>query len=250
MASYEQYQPSILPAWLQGPNGLAYAGVLGKLKDQISDNAKAAATVGMPTAARPDALPVIGFERQLVRGPAESDAQYAERLRTAFDAWALAGTPLGMLLQIEILYPGIPVVIVQQAARAFTLNPDTSLPPLQRLVIQTLGGGGWRFDTNGGLPLSQGFWSRAAVLFPGPLPTSWNDITSPPTATAPNAPTVAEVNTLIKVINQWKPAKVTMKYIAVLVAGRMWGYPPSQQWGAGTGTWGGSTVIKWQTTPY
>jgi hypothetical protein len=245
--SFSTYQPSILPAWLQGPNGLAYAGALGSLKDTLGNYVRAAATAGCPLATMPDALPAIGYERQLIRGPAETDAQYAERLRTAFDAWGMAGTPLGMLLQIEVLYPGIPVVIVQQAARAFTLNPDTSLPALQRLVITNLNGGGWVFDANSGLPPSQGFWSRFGVLFPGPLPPTWTDIESPPTTST--APTTAEVNNLIAIVNKWRPAKATAVWIKVVTSGLIWGWPVTNLWGNSGLTWGG-TVCTWATTPY
>ncbi len=239
MASYEAYQPSILPAWLQGPNGLAYAGVLGALKDEISNGARYAAVAGMPYAGQQaDTLAAIGRERGLPRYPSETDAQYQGRLLGAWEAWERAGTPLGIMLQLEVIYPGIPIVLVQQAARAFYLNPDTSLPPLERLVIVDLPGGGWRFDANGGLPLNQGYWSRFGLIFPGPLPPTWVSVVEPPTTGT--APTLAEVNAITSLILKWKPAKATFMWTKVLVSGRMWGWPPDQVWGVGV--WGGEVV--------
>ncbi len=251
MSSFEEYQPSILPAWLQDINGTNYAGVLGRLKDTVSNYARAAAVGGMPAECIAGLLPAIGYERQLPRGPAESEAHYRERLRTAWEAWRRAGTPLGMLLQFEVLYPGIPIVIVQQARRAFTLNPDTSLPDGERLIILPLPAGSWRFDRNGGLPVEQGFWSRFGVIFPGPLPPTWTSVISPPDGAS--APTAAEVNTLIAVGNKWKPAKATWKWIKVAVGGaRMWGYPPTMKWADPDLVWGmgSGSIVTFNTTGY
>lgn len=249
MSSYEQYHPSILPAWLQGVNGLAYAGVLGALKDEISNAARAAAVVGMPYGGPTDALPAIGYERGLPRYQSETQSQYSGRLRLAWDAWERAGTPLGMLLQLEVIYPRIPIVLVQQAGRAFYLNPDTSLPASDRLVIVTLPHGGWRFDSNGGLPLAQGFWSRFGVIFPGPLPVTWTSVQSPPgPATAPDT---AEVNTIIALVNKWKPAKATAMWIKVMRGRQLWGWPPGRKWGDSGLKWGGgSPSVTWNTTGY
>ena len=249
-ASFEQYQPSILPAWLQNQAGLDYAGTLGQLKDEISNAARTAAVCGMPEVAPVSALAAIGFERQLPRGISETDQQYAARLRQAFTAWKRAGSALGILLQLELLYPTIPIVIVQQAHRAYSLNPDTSLDPFDRLIVTSLPSG-FRFDDNGGLPLEEGFWSRFGVIFPGPLPPTWSSIVSPPTSIS--SPSLDEVNNIINITLKWKPAKATLMWVkAITPGGLMWGYPPTTIWGSGTISWGGSggTVITWNPTPY
>lgn len=247
MASFAEYQPSILPAWLQGPNGLTYAGVLGSLKDDISNGARYAATAGMPySGQQPDVLAAIGYERGLPRYPSETDAQYQGRLLGAWEAWERAGTPLGILLQLEVIYPGIPIVLVQQAERAFYLDMNTSLPPLERLIIVTLPGGGWTFGANGGLPLNQGFWSRFLLIFPGPLPPTWVGVVSPPTALT--EPSLAEVNAITSLVLKWKPAKATFMGTWVVTSGTEWGWP-LQTWGQGGLVWGGS-VVKFDPTLY
>lgn len=249
MSNYENFQPSILPAYLARVNGRAYAATLGMLKDQLSDYARAAAVIGMPNALQPEALPAIGYERQMPRGLSETDAQYAERLRQAWDAWHLAGTPLGILLQLEVLYPGIPIVLVQQALLAFTLAPAT-VPPgsvYDRLIVYELPAGGWTFDGNSGLPFVNGFWSRFGILFPGPLPPSWTDIVSPPTSLT--APSLNEVNDIIAIVNKWRAAKATFMGINVLVSGLMWDWPPSQKWDDPGLVWGG-VVAKFGPAPY
>jgi hypothetical protein len=49
--------------------------------------------------ALPDALAAVGDQLQIPRGLTEADASYAERLRTALDAWRQAGTARGLLSQ-------------------------------------------------------------------------------------------------------------------------------------------------------
>lgn len=237
-----------MPAWLGGPNGLAYALALGTLKDQLATRAGYGAQVGLPLVAPPDALPAINFERQIGRGPGTTDAQYAAALADAWNAWPKAGTPLGILLAIEILYPGVPVYLIQQASFAFTLDIDKTLDPYARLKIITLPAGGWKFDNNGGLPYNQGFWNRFGILFPGPWPASWTSPASPPTSMS--APTLNEVNSLIGVVNKWRNGDAAFQWIKLIPSGvRVWGWPQGGQWGQGN--WGaGGSVITWQSTPY
>lgn len=239
MSNYESYQPSILPAFLAGVNGLAYAATLGELKDTISDEARAAAVVGMPNALQPEALPAIAFERQLQRGLAETDAQFAERLRTAPDAWQLAGTPLSILLQLEVIYPTTPMYLVQQAVRAYGLQPPVPGGTIyDRLVIYTLPGGGWVFDNNSGFPLTEGFWSRFSLLIYDP-PSTWTDIVEPPTSLT--APTLNEVNDITKIVLKWKPAKATFMGTIVRISGPIWDWPPDL-WDAPGLDWNGTGV--------
>lgn len=246
--SYEAYQPSILPAWLQNQAGLDWAAVLGNLKDRVLNGVRTAAISGMPLVGPVDALPAIGYERQLVRGISETDEQYALRLWGAWEAWKRAGTPLGILLQLEALYPGVPMVLVQQAHRAYSLDPDTTLPTDDRLIITYLPGG-WRFDANGGLPLSEGHWNRFGLLFPGPLPPTWVDVQAPPTPST--LPSINEVNTITSVVLKWKPAKALFMGTWVVVSGRVWGWPPTQAWGDPGLLWGnGSQSVHWNPTIY
>ena len=73
MASYTEYEPSIAPTQLQGPNGQAWLEVQGSTEDDVSTAAKQATKVHMPTAAVAqgsiDALALIGSrqERNLPR---------------------------------------------------------------------------------------------------------------------------------------------------------------------------------------
>ncbi len=252
MSNFQSYQPSILPAWLQNQAGLDYAAVLGALKDQIGNAVRTAAVCGMPEVAPVDALNAIGFERQIIRGVSETDQQYASRLRQAFTAWKRAGSATGMLLQLEALYPGIPIVIVQQAAQAYYLNPDTSIANDERLVTVTLADGGWRFDDNGGLPPSQGHWNRFAILFPGPLPPTWVDVQSPPTAMTD--PDINEVNNILAIGGKWRPAKALFQYVQVTVggAGYVYDWPDTFKYNASGFTYNGgaTSVVRWRTYPY
>lgn len=259
--SYRSYQTTNGPPWMLGPQGIKWQAGLGDIKDKLLGSLRTAIKYRFPTYAKDDpsgqALALIGADRLLDRAPGESDDDYAARLRMAWEAWQRAGTPLGLLLAIEVFYPTATFLLVQQAKWAYSLDPDTSLAPEDRLELDQLGDirgePGWWFDNNAGLPPSEGFWSRFGLLFPdsAALPAGWGPIptVSPPGPTTD--PTTDEVNQLIRLVQLWKPAKATCEWIKVVTAGNIWGMPPSLQWGAAGLNWGSSTVVTWSgSTPY
>ncbi len=99
---YADYRALFTPPWA-GPTGDAWNSALGSLQDQQVADAKLAVKARFPSLAPTDALPLIGQDRVIERGPAETDADYAARLKTAFDAWRWAGTATG--LQTYVLAP-------------------------------------------------------------------------------------------------------------------------------------------------
>lgn len=256
--SYRSYQTTNGPPWMLGPQGIKWQASLGEIKDALVGSLRTAIKYHSPTYAAEDpsgeALAHIGADRLLERAPAESDDAYAARLRMAWVAWQRAGTPLGLLLALEVYYPTARVMLVQQAKWAYSLDPDTTLEPEQRLEFTELGDirgePGWWFDNNSGLPPSEGFWSRFGVLFPdsGALPPGWGPLTtfSPPGPTTD--PTTAEVNQLIRLIQLWKPAKATAEWIKVVADGNIWGMPPTLQWGGAGLNWGSATVVTWSAS--
>src|SRR5690606_29819463 len=86
----------------------------------------------------PDALPLIGAERQIERAPAETDAQYRARLLAGWTLWGEAGTPS---FAANALAPfGVP-----ESAVTVRYTPD-----------------GWQGDLN------VDNWSRFWVILTGP----------------------------------------------------------------------------------
>lgn len=249
--SYRTYQTTNGPPWMLGSIGLPWQASLGSVKDTLAGSLRTAIKYRFPSYADSEALGAIGADRLLERAPGESDADYAARLRGAWDAWARAGTPLGLLLAFEVYFPGIPIALVQQAGWAYTLDTNTTLAPESRLILSELGPilgePGWWFDANGGLPPSEGFWSRFGVLFydSADLPTGWAaGAVSPPTSVS--TPTLNTVNSMIRLVQLWKPAKATCEWIKVVTSGGgVWGYPPTDTWGMPGDVWGGDAVVTW-----
>lgn len=264
MATYRDFLQKNAPPWLQGDNAQALLGALGDYLDGAKTRVRQAIKArfpGLAAEAGDDyALSQMGAERQIDRGPqdtltAAGRARYAAKIEGAWETWARAGSPLSLLLALEEAgydsTAGNPVVI-QQLRYAFTLDPDTSLEPENRLVQTELGGnpeifgymplyadavGWWVFDDSLDEEENQ-FNGRFAVLFQDPLPATWTNIVEPPTTGT--APTLAEINGIIQIIHKWKPAsRICVKIVIIPDSALVWGWPASQTWG-GTGlVWGG-----------
>jgi hypothetical protein len=288
MPAYRNFQTTpvaaggLSPTWLLQPMGKSLEGALGDMKDGLTDRSKLAVFARLPALSPPDGLSSIGFERQILRGPTESDAAFSARLISAWSTWPYAATPFGLLLALFGLgYSNVYLMPVRGIY--YTLNADQT-----GVIGTTEAGGSWTIDTNavpalspwqsstsfsagklifpnvangyfyqcsvGGVsssapptwPTTVGqsvteasgptwvcegtdFWSRFDVIF-SPVPASWNP--TPPGATSD------EINRIRLAIQQWKPAFATVNRIVALVSGKIYGYPASQVWGAGTGNWG------------
>lgn len=261
--------PTSITEWLQnlpipwlvaGLNGTADVTSYGTVIDQQIALTKLAIKARFPDDAPADALVHIGHERGLIQGgsiagSSESNADFATRLKTAWDtAWPYAGTPLAILLQLYYSLSYTNVAIVQQNGLVYTLTTPPNADPTTSLVISNadlltapaapqppatktipVGNPWWRFDDN------TDFCSRFAVIFGSPLPASWTSIVNPPTVSS--APSLSEVNAIRAIIQQWRNAEATCMGIYVQSSGKLWGWPLSENWGAATGNWGGTSVV-------
>lgn len=191
---YAEWFPSILPPWLPR-NGRAYARAVGARMDKVLQLYRDAVLSRFPKYAPADALPLIGKERSLPRGPAETEAAYRLRLDGAWDAWGGdqtpvtgkgggGGTPLGLLKAIKAM--GLPTgssgaTIVTHndtllAESYYQLDGSGNLvsgrlmdcvnrPDLTLAIPATkLKGWSFRFD-------NEHFWSAFGIVFPADVPT-------------------------------------------------------------------------------
>ena len=76
--------------------------IIGMFVSVFAEAAAQAIRVRFFSEAPADALPYIGKERDLERAPGETTAQYRERLRLAFDAYAYAGTEKAIKDQLAV----------------------------------------------------------------------------------------------------------------------------------------------------
>lgn len=121
-------------SWLS--TSQVWRGFASILVDRLTDWARTSLTEHLPQYASADAVPLIGSERLLERGPTETLEQYATRLTNAVQQWGFARTPVGLLL--ALYYAGFnDVVLVQQNGLAFQLaSTDLNADP-RSLVLKT-----------------------------------------------------------------------------------------------------------------
>lgn len=220
--AWQQYHIDLSTTQLLQPVGSAIEAALGLMKDYFADRVRASIKTKFPSLASPEALANIGYERGLPQGPLESDASFAARLLDAWNAWVYAGTAFG-LLRVFYLTGYTNVVLAQvTGGMQYTLGASGTT-----LLSSTHGSWTTGFGS---------FWSMFDVIFASPLPTSWQSGGIPSSSSA-------EANFIRTIISAWKPAHATCGRIIIETAGKLWGYPATQQWGAATGNWGGTTTV-------
>ncbi len=89
----------VMPPWLRRTNGAKLLWVIGVAVDSLADQTAAGVRTRFPGFVS-DALPLIGRDRRIVRGPGESDANYAGRLLRWWDDHARRGGPYALLEQL------------------------------------------------------------------------------------------------------------------------------------------------------
>jgi len=83
----------------------------------------------LPGVGTPTALPYIGRDRRIIRGPHETDADYAARLLEWLDLWRAAGNAYALAKALQaFLAPGHPRIrIVTRSGFWWTLDPSGEL---------------------------------------------------------------------------------------------------------------------------
>lgn len=204
---------AISPPWLQsfwssrvqyGP-GLA----LDAVAQWMLEGTKAA----LPGLGTPDALPYIGRDRNLDRGPNETDAAFAARLSAAFDTWATAGTAATLLQQLLVYFApstATPLRVVSNAAVWHDINLTTGA------VTKTVAAN-WTWDA-----LASTAWFRGWVIIDssaGPWTVDlwsstdgsvWGD-----GGTWGSNASLADVTAIRSIVDKWRPANVAVPNIIV-----------------------------------
>jgi hypothetical protein len=130
---------SLLPRWMTLPDHahwLDLAVAMGWLVDGMIEGVYTGFLAGLPGQnefgpelggfINVDALPLLGRDRGVVRGPAETPASYAARLRKWRQGWRTAGTGFGLLGELRgVLGPTPPRVRLVSAAGVWhTIEED------------------------------------------------------------------------------------------------------------------------------
>lgn len=112
-SSFEAYNPSTLPASINGPFARKMASVFGRIQDGELDLLEVAVKCRLPATCPDDGLDALGRAFGLERYPGEGHAVYRARLLVAWPTWDEAGAPTSIEGQIEAF--GVPDVLMQRA---------------------------------------------------------------------------------------------------------------------------------------
>ncbi len=215
MTTFRQTAWDLSPSRLRTTTAarMVYA-FIGLPLDMIAEATKEALLARFPQWCVEDALAYHGRDRGIRRGVSEPSASYRARLLLWIEAWKAAGAGRSILDQIAgfltphqtriRLWTQVGVVYERSAAGVFTV---TRLPGLWNW--DGLGASLWaRFwiiiDSFDGVP-----WSRDGTWGDGEV---WG---SSATSTWGSTATIAQVQTIRAIVDDWKPAAAVCKNIIV-----------------------------------
>lgn len=139
------FEPISTP-WLAARIGLRIFYTIGTMLDAYSDEMREGIKARMPGIGTYTALPYLGRDRQIDRGPTEPDASYAARLSGAFDAWRIAGSARAILEQLRAYFSpsdGPPMRTVSNQAVWHEIDPTSG--ETTKTVVRT----NWQWDSFG-----------------------------------------------------------------------------------------------------
>ncbi len=245
--TFETWLEGIRLAW----NGDKFRAIWGALGRAVGDanltRAQQALAEHLPSfATDAQSVALTASERQIDGDPAHGEL-LAGLLPTWLQSWTRAGTMGGMLLAMD--GAGFHnAVLVQQNGLGFSLHDPSEF----------LSAGSIRYDfpersdfvlwvttlaTNASVHLDNGsaspWWT-----FPTEIDTNGDYFESQVAVLFPGGGTLssAEQDRLRSILVKWKPAKVTVANIYVLISGRFLGWPTTNQVGDGSSI-GGSVTI-------
>ena len=241
MTTFRDSIIAISPPWLSGLVGgaLQFTNAIGL--DAVAQWTIEGVKASMPGIGTPDALPYIGRDRNIDRGPTETDAAYAARLSAAFDTWATAGTATTLLQQFNAYFSpntATPLYLVANNSTWHSINTATNA------VTKTPNAGNWTWDANAATA-----WARGWVIIDstnGPwTPDYWSSTDSSvwgDGGTWGSSAPLTAVSQLNSLLDKWRPANVSPAQIIVMFSSTL--FIPSNAPGTGPGGMGNLAV--WQ----
>lgn len=118
------------PPWLRADVGGTILRAFGMVLDALTDRVNQGVKLRFPIIGSPTALGYTGADRNIERGPTQSDGGYALQLQAAFDTWANAGSARTLLAQLRFFFaPGNGPAMRTVSAQAVwhEMNPSTGV---------------------------------------------------------------------------------------------------------------------------
>jgi hypothetical protein len=235
--SYRDLVRRLVPPWLSDRSprpltvGFRLIYAMGTALDGIFEWTVQGLSSKFPGFGTPTALPYIGRDRGVIRGPNESDESYAARLIPWLDAWRTAGSPVTVLKQLRPFFlPDAPPPMrtVTNSGTWYVYDADTETVSVSKLA-------NWNWDDKPEL------WARLWLIidsstgFPWGPDGTWGDGNAwGDGRTWGTDATRAEVETVQAIIGQWKAAHGY--YINTIISFGLGEFDPSTP--EPDGTWG------------
>ena len=131
------------PPWLRRQFGGALMQAFSLPLDALVERTRQGVKARFPGAGAPGALGYIGNDRQIERGPLQSDSGYAEQLSAAFDTWRNAGGARTVLSQLRYYFAPADGPIMRTVSDRATWH---DLDPVTGIVTKTPTAGNWNWD--------------------------------------------------------------------------------------------------------
>lgn len=168
------------------------------------------ALVGYPGVGAPeDALPYLGRDAQIIRGPGETREQYEARLQRAKDDWQAAGISWTLLEQLRAYCTphAVRVRVVNYHRNYYQIDRDGSRSWSKGMT--------WNWDNSPSTDWAQ-FWVHIYVTTGSPTqpwqrlpnigdPSLWNNAIGSPGYTIGSTATPDDVSTVRSIVRTWKP---------------------------------------------
>jgi len=242
-----------MPPWLKRTRGLRLLEAIGEQIDDVVDRTAEGVRLRFPyDAPDPGALALTGRERRIRRGPGESAATYARRLRGWWDAHRTRGGPYALLGQLYAFFLDWLDVRMDVVYHSGTRRWIDTAGAITRDAIT------WEAD---GTDSWARFWVffHVPALIPGTGDTLITDagevlITEAGESLvtdadiSPSDLSLAEQDIFTAIPREWSAAHVD-KISVVLLWGerRLWAYPQPvptwTAWGASGALWGEPPVV-------
>lgn len=189
--------------WQQGPVGGGILYAIRAVLDALSDRVREGVRLRFPGYGSPTALGYIGNDRNIERGPSQTDDGYTVQLQKAFDTWRNAGGARTILSQLRYYFApdiGPPMRLVSNSAVWHEINTSTGVTT--KYVVGT----NWDWDGDATK------WWRGFVILDGTGlwtldrwgdPGDWGD-----GGVWGSNMSYGEAVSLLNIVKKWKPANV------------------------------------------
>lgn len=209
---------AIVPEWLDGFVAKRLMWSIGLVLDADWTLTEEGIKARMPGVGTPEALPYIGADRLIDKGPAESNESYAARLSSAFDTWRGAGNPYKLLEQLRSYFLPSPPALRVVSDNSIWHEIDPTTGDVTRTKVSPRN---WVWDPFAADLTDTPRWHRGWVIIDssnGPW-SQWMlgepGVTLGDGHTLGSTATVDEVASVQRIVRRWKPQHVHAMHVIV-----------------------------------